>query len=828
MLNITQVIEITQASPLQVSQPTQTIHHLLLDSRKLYHPTQSLFFAIDGEHHNGHDFVSELYQKGVRSFVIEQDGFPIGSFSQANFLFVNSTLQALQAIAASHRQQFHFPVIAITGSNGKTMVKEWLAKLLTKHYRVVKSPKSYNSQIGVPLSVWQMHSRHNLAIFEAGISQQGEMTALQKIIQPTLGIFTNLGPAHDEGFVDRAQKLREKWQLFQNCAQMIGCYEHLANSPDLLQDKRLITWGQSAQADVQILAKQTLSNPQMTRVTYSFRQQTHALNIPFVDEASLENILHCLTVMLHFQIPAHEIQDQIGRLKPISMRMELKRGVRNTYLIDDSYNYDLAGLKIALDFMSTQDTQLQKVVMLSEMLQSGMSPALLYQSIADLLHSKQIDHLIAVGNQFVQHQAYFKNIKTTFVETTEQLLIHPHLNSLARAVILIKGARRFRFEQLVLQLQQKVHGTVLEIDLDALVHNLNYYRDRLQANTKIMVMVKAFAYGSGSAEVAHLLQFHRVDYLAVAYADEGVFLRKNGITLPIMVMNPGEDTFDKLLQYDLEPELYSFKILEAFIHFVTDRRQASRIHLKIDTGMHRLGFGPEEVPALLTLLGQQTNTGMAPLQFLEIASIFSHLAGADEAAHSSYSQQQIAHFEQAATQIEAAIGYSTIKHILNSPGIVRFPQAHFDMVRLGIGLYGVEANQLEQHQLKAISRLKTTISQVKYLQTGETIGYGRKGVAQQPTKTATIAIGYADGFSRSFSNGVGQVLVNGVRVPVIGNVCMDMSMIDVTQVEVAEGDEVIIFNEDLSIMDLAQSIQTIPYEILTNISERVKRVFYLK
>ena len=828
MHTIQKIIEITQATPLKLHQPTQEIHHLLLDSRKLYHSTQTLFFAINGEHHNGHDFVQELYQKGVRSFVIEQADFPIEQFTQANFLLVDNTVQALQNIAAHHRQHFNFPVIGITGSNGKTMIKEWLAKLLATHYRIVKSPKSYNSQIGVPLSVWQMHSRHNLAIFEAGISVKGDMPPLQQVIQPNLGIFTNLGTAHDEGFANREQKLREKWQLFQGCEQIITCYEHLTNYPDLLEDDRLLTWGQDAKANVRILVKQILASQQVTRVTYTFQQQNETVDIPFVDEASLENVLHCLVVMLYLQIPTQDIQERVNRLRPISMRMELKRGIHNTYLIDDSYSNDLASLKIALDFMSTQDAQLQKVVVLSDMLQSGMPPSLLYQSIAELLNSKQIDQLIAVGSEFAKHQSQLQGLNTTFVETTEQLLTHPRLASLSQAVVLIKGARRFRFEQLVLQLQQKVHGTVLEIDLDALVHNLNYYRERLQPQTKIMVMVKAFAYGSGSAEVAHLLQFHRVDYLAVAYADEGVFLRENGITLPIMVMNPGEDTFDKLLQYDLEPELYSFRILKAFIHFLTDRRQSSRIHLKIDTGMRRLGFTPEEIPSLLTLLSHQNDNASSPLQLMEVASVFSHLAGADESVHATYSHQQIAHFEQAVAQIEVAIGYKVIKHILNSPGIVRYPQAHFDMVRLGIGLYGVEANQLEQSQLRTISRLKTTISQIKHLKTGETIGYGRKGVAKRSTKTATIAIGYADGFSRAFSNGVGKVLVNGIKVPVIGNVCMDMSMIDVTEVEVAEGDEVIIFNEELSIIELAQSIQTIPYEILTNISERVKRVFYLE
>ncbi|EAY29283.1 bifunctional UDP-N-acetylmuramoyl-tripeptide:D-alanyl-D-alanine ligase/alanine racemase [Microscilla marina] len=833
MLVIKQIVPIIQATLVQQTQSDQAVYHLLLDSRKLYNPSQALYFAINGEHHNGHEFVAELYARGVRNFVIEENLPAHVKLPNANILKVTSAVNALQQVAAAHRNQYQIPVIGVTGSNGKTMVKEWLAKLLAEDFKVVKSPKSYNSQTGVPLSVWQMNKRHTMGIFEAGISAKNEMTALQKVIQPSIGIFTNLGTAHDEGFDNRTQKFAEKWKLFEHCKAVVCCAEHLQTYHDIVTKTSFsgqpFTWGKNEQAQLRLLDKQTHLTQQQTQLKVQYQGENHFIQAPFIDEASVENILHCVATMCLLGLSFDKIQRRIARLRPVSMRLELKRGMRNTYLIDDSYNNDLAGLKIALDFMSTQDVNLQKIVVLSDMLQSGLPPEKLYQAIAQLLQSKAIDRVIAVGEEIKKHQASFNVLDVVFFDQTKDLLeSQVELARLANAVILVKGARRFRFEHLVHQLQQKVHGTVLEINLGALVHNLNFYREQLPSHTKMMVMVKAFAYGSGSAEIAHLLQFHRVDYLGVAYADEGVFLRESGIDLPIMVMNPSEDTFDKLLQYDLEPEMYSFKVLDEFIHFLKEQQTTAKVHLKIDTGMHRLGFVVEEVPRLLQVLQQPDTQQKAPLDYLSIASVFSHLAGSDEATHNAYSQQQITLFEAATKQIETALGYEVIKHILNSPGIVRFPEASFDMVRLGIGLYGIEANQIAQSQLQSISRLTTTISQIKYLQPGETVGYSRKGVASHTTKTATVAIGYADGFSRAFSNGVGKVMVNGAKVPVIGNVCMDMCMIDVTGVEATEGDEVIIFNEELSILDLAQSIDTIPYEILTNISQRVKRVFYLE
>lgn len=831
MLTIEKIIEITQAKVLQQGKPDQTIKHLLLDSRKLYNSSQALYFAIDGEHHNGHHFVEELYARGVRNFVVEDPQFNVANLPKANVLSVSNSTKALQQTAACHRKQYRVPVIGVTGSNGKTMVKEWLAKLLAKDFKIVKSPKSYNSQIGVPLSVWQMHKRHTLGVFEAGVSAQNEMQNLRQVIRPTIGVFTTLGTAHSEGFDSDEQKLLEKWKLFANCEVVVYCTDHLSKYTNTLAQAqptgKAFTWGNSNKANIQVLEKQRLPEENKARLKLKCSSKTYALAVPFADEASIENVMHCVAVMYCLGNTFDTIQNRVARLRPVSMRLELKRGVRNTYLIDDSYNNDLAGLRMALDFMSSQDANLRKTVILSDMLQSGMSQEQLYVSIAQLLAGRQVDRVIAVGEGIAQHKAAFAGFNITFFASTQELLQHKAtLARLANTVILVKGARRFRFEHLVHQLQQKVHGTVLEINLDALVHNLNFYREQLPPQTKMMVMVKAFAYGSGSAEIAHLLQFHRVDYLGVAYADEGVFLRENGINLPIMVMNPGEDTFDKLLQYDLEPELYSFRILEAFVDYLKDKQQKVKAHLKIDTGMHRLGFTPEELPHLLQALDKPDGTEKTPLDYLTIASVFSHLAGADEETHNAYSHQQTVRFTKAVAQIEDKLGYTVIKHILNSPGIVRFPEATFDMVRLGIGLYGVEANQMAQNQLQPISRLKTTISQIKHLQPGETVGYGRKGVAQKASKTATIAIGYADGFSRAFSNGVGKVLVNGTKVPIIGNVCMDMCMVDVTGLEVNEGDEVIIFDEELSIIELSQSIQTIPYEILTNVSARVKRVFY--
>lgn len=814
--------------------------YLLTDSRQLIFPQQTIFFAIKGVRHDGHQFIAELYQKGVRQFVVEQKSLTdsllttLESFVNAQIWAVESSLKALQDVAKQHRAQYDIPVVGITGSNGKTIVKEWLGQLLSADYRIVKSPKSYNSQIGVPLSVWQLNDTHTLGIFEAGISQVHEMKSLQEIIQPSIGIFTNIGSAHDEGFRSRKQKVTEKLRLFTQCQQLI----YRADYSDIDEEIRLIlkpvnpkceliSWGSAENALIKAEWHQDTDQTYVVLNSALERYDNQLFAIPFTDEASVENCIHCLILMLTLGIPSAEIRQRAARLRPISMRLELKEGINDCYLIDDTYNNDLVGLTMALNFLGQQEQRSQKVAILSDLLQTGQKEDELYAQINTLLQQKGVQQLIAIGEAFTRN-AHLIQVEARYFATTNDFLAKFPLQSFKDSLVLIKGARPFQFERIVHRLQQKVHGTVLEINLDALTHNLNFYRNRVGNDTKIMVMVKAFAYGSGSAEVAQLLQFHRVDYLAVAYADEGVLLRQNGIELPIMVMNPSSSTFEKLVEYQLEPEIYSHKILDEWLNFRSTALPSDEeidmvnsevpIHLKLDTGMHRLGFTEADLPLLSYKLQQNPS--------LKVASIFSHLAGADEAIHNEFTRLQYERFLAGAAQLEQTLGYRPLRHLLNSAGIVRFPEYKLDMVRLGIGLYGVEVNRLEQRSLQQIGTFKTVVSQVKHLLPGETIGYSRTGVLEKASSIATIALGYADGYDRRFSKGIGKVLINGALCPVVGNVCMDMTMVDATGVTVQEGDEVIIFGNDLPITQLADQIGTIPYELLTGISERVKRIFY--
>ncbi|WP_242929506.1 bifunctional UDP-N-acetylmuramoyl-tripeptide:D-alanyl-D-alanine ligase/alanine racemase [Pontibacter vulgaris] len=818
MLTFQQLATVTKGHVVQFVQPLPILN-LLTDSRKLSQPAGSLFFAIKGKYNNGHKYLQQLYSIGVRQFVVEEESIDASQLQQlypeANILQVQNSLEALQTLAAWHRVQFQIPVIGVTGSNGKTIVKEWLAALLSPDEQVVKSPRSYNSQLGVPLSVWQLNANHTLGIFEAGISQPGEMENLQPIIQPTLGIFTNIGSAHDEGFTSRQQKVDEKLKLFKSVELLFYCADYeLIDEAVRQQSIKSFTWARRQAADVTITAVTTAGH--RSTIVYTYQGQKQRISVPFTDEASVENVLHCLAILLYRNLPLDEIQDRLDRLQPVAMRLEMKEAINGCYLIDDTYNNDLAGLAIALDLLASQPRRSKHTLILSDLLESGLPEEKLYSQVAELVQAHGVERLIGIGETIKAHAAKFGS-GSIFYSSTQAFLDDFQAASFRNEVVLVKGARVFEFEKIVHAFQQKVHGTVLEVNLDALVHNLNFYRSKLQPETKLMVMVKAFAYGSGSFEVANLLQFHRVDYLAVAYADEGVMLREHGITLPVMVMNPSPDSFGKLQQYNLEPEIYSLELLEAYLSSLEAGRKY-KMHLKLDTGMHRLGFTPEDFDALFKMLQQHPE--------LKVESAFSHLAGADEALHNDFSGQQIANFRSMAAEVEERLGYKVIKHILNSAGIVRFPEHQLDMVRLGIGLYGVEATGSEQEALRSVSILKTTISQVKSIKQGETVGYSRKGIASSDKTIATIAIGYADGYDRRFSNGVGQVLIHGKRAPLIGNVCMDMCMVDVTGMQVKAGDEAIIFGPQLTLVELAEKIGTIPYELLTNVSTRVKRVFY--
>ena len=789
------------------------ITQLATDSRSIFHGQENLlFFAIKGNNHNGHEHISELYKKGIRQFIIEES-VNINTLPDANVILVDNSVNALQSISQHHRSLFNYPIIGITGSNGKTIVKEWLYHLISPYRNTVKNPKSYNSQIGVPLSIWQMDDHHELGIFEAGISTVAEMMNLQQIIQPTIGIFTNIGSAHNEGFSDRSQKISEKLKLFEKCEQLIYCKDHTDIHRQVVTSQIPTTsWSLTSDADVTAQLEKQHGN--QSNISIKYQNILFVCELPFIDQASIENVMHCIVTMLALSHTPDEILAGLESLPVVKMRLELKSGINNCQVIDDTYNNDLAGLEVALNFLS-QQSSLQRTVILSDILQSGLTDQKLYKEVVELLSSYKVARFIGVGEKLSNYQSLFPK-GSIFMQNTDDLISNLDKYNFNKEVILVKGARSFLFEKITSKLAQKIHGTVLEIDLNALTHNLNYYRNKLQANTQLMVMVKAMAYGSGSNEIAHLLAHHKVDYLGVAYVDEGVILRQSGIKTPIMVMNTSPDGFDNILTYHIEPEIYSLNMLKQFIRFL-DGKTVS-IHLKIDSGMRRLGFQEEDIDVLIQLLEKHPN--------VQIKSIFSHLAGSDEAIHNDFSKQQVNTFNNMYDQICKVLKINPLKHILNSSGILRFPEYHFDIVRLGIGLYGIDSNQQYQKELLPISTLKTTISQINNVKKGETIGYGRKAKAYKNLQIATIAIGYADGFSRAYGNGVGEVIINEQIAPVIGNVCMDMTMIDITNIEANVGDDVTIFGSQMPITTLAEKLNTIPYEVLTNVSERVRRMYF--
>ncbi|MBC7388690.1 MAG: bifunctional UDP-N-acetylmuramoyl-tripeptide:D-alanyl-D-alanine ligase/alanine racemase [Opitutaceae bacterium] len=803
----------------------QEIGSLTTDSRNFTSSKGALFFAVKGKNHDGHLFLKDLYEKGIRQFVVEDESrisdIPL---PECNVFLAKKSLDTLQDIVICHRNKFDLEVIGITGSNGKTIVKEWLYQLLSPDYHIVKSPKSYNSQIGVPLSVWQLNSLHNLAIFEAGISKTGEMEKLERIIKPTVGIFTNIGPAHSEGFKSNTEKIEEKARLFNNCQTIIyrkdqvelkNCLENIFNP------KVLVSWsiGNEATYNVSINNKELKS----TTVKIKYGSNEAKFLLPFKDDASIENVLHCIITMLHFKISDEVIQTRIASLNNIPMRLELKEGRNNSYIIDDTYNNDLEGLKIALQFMQQQNLKKKRIVILSDMLETGKPDQLVFKEISEVLLNNGISWFIGIGIGMMKNSASFPEGSLFFPNTNAFIDVSNTLE-FSNSLILIKGARIFKFENIVQSLAQKIHRTVLEINLNALTHNLNVYRQMLEPTTKMMVMVKAFAYGSGSHEVAHLLQYQKVDYLAVAYTDEGIALRENNITIPIMVMNPAPEEFSKMVQYNLEPEIYNFRLLNEYNLFIkrsdyTMSASFPPVHLAIDTGMHRLGFEEPLIDELCKVLKQS---------HFKVASIFSHLAGSGETEHDEFSYHQAYSFKAIADKIEGELKYGVIKHILNSAGITRLPQFQFGMVRLGIGMYGVESDGHPQNnKLENVSTLKTVVSQIRTVKKGESIGYSRKGIAIEDIQVATVAIGYGDGYSRKFSGGFGQMYIKGQLAPVIGSVCMDLCMLNVTGIEVQEGDEVIIFGKEIPVSKIASEIGTISYEILTNVSERVKRIFYV-
>ena len=794
---------------------------LLTDSRSLGFPEETLFFALVTGRGDGHRYIADLYGRGVRHFVVSQRPTQEmqRSMPEANMLVVENTLDALQLLAEKHRAQYQVPVVGITGSNGKTVVKEWLSQLLGADLRVARSPRSYNSQIGVPLSVWQMDEHTDVALFEAGISHCNEMKRLRSIISPTIGVLTNIGGAHQENFVSLHDKCMEKLTLFRNCDIVIynGDDEVVCDSINrTLQSAREIAWSRH-NADKPLFISSVEKTDSTTAVEYLYLGIPGRYTIPFTDDASVENSIHCLAVCLYLMLTPERIAERMALLEPVAMRLEVKEGKNGSTLINDSYNSDFASLDIALDFMARRPERegRERVLILSDLLQTGQSSRSLYREVAKLVESRGVERIIGIGAGLKASAERF-SIKKSFYGTTEEFLRSEELRSLHRSLILLKGSRSFGFERIAEQLTQKVHETTLEIDLGAMIENLNHYRGMMAPTVKTVCMVKAFAYGAGFYEIAKTLQDHRVDYLAVAVADEGEQLRKAGITANILVMNPELTAFNTIFEHNLEPEVYSFTLLDAMIH-ACEREGYMHypIHIKIDTGMSRLGFRPDEMPQLIERLKGQT--AVVP------RSVFSHFAGSDSRDFDAFTHQQASRFVEAADMLQSAFSHKILRHICNSAGIERFPEYHFDMVRLGLGLYGI--SPVDDALIHPIGTLRSTILQIHDVPATETVGYSRRGSLARTSRIASIPIGYADGLDRHLGNGRGYCIVNGHQAPYVGNICMDVCMIDVTDIPCHEGDTVEIFGPQLPVTQLAQWLDTIPYEVMTGISTRVRRVY---
>jgi alanine racemase len=801
----------------EVFKPCQTHLHLpeagvdaiAYDTRTLIAGPRVVFFALKG-HRDGHLFLKQAYQLGVRQFVVAQKEMVPSAWEDVNIWIVPDPLMALQQLAAYHRSQFQLPIIAITGSNGKTMVKEWLYQLLSPDYRIVRSPKSYNSQLGVALSLWGIHEGAQLAIIEAGISLPGEMEKLEALIRPTLGVLTNLGPAHEEGFLSLQQKADEKAQLLVHAKQLVLPQEFLEYwQPP--QKALTLTWGN--EGDLKVVDIQR-KGPKETLLKANIGGIDRELIIPFGDAASIANALTCWAVMLQWGYEHQVIAERMRNLAPLSMRLELKEGIHETSIIDDSYSNDWASLHLALDFLNQQYQYPTRTLILSDIPSWKESSESQFQALAALLKQKNINALYTVGPQLKQYGDLFGGLlKGAFLDTQALLQALPSL-PLQRQTILLKGARSYQFERISRQLTARSHETVLEINLNALQHNLQTFRVRVPKEVKWMAMVKAFSYGAGSFEIANVMQFNQVDYLTVAYMDEGIALRKAGILLPIMVMSPPVRYWEEMVKYRLEPEIIGLiQLKEWMIGLERNHIHDYPIHLKLDTGMHRLGMMEEDMPELLEALKGSNS--------IKVQSVFSHFVASGDPQHDAYTQHQIEVFKVRAAQIEKVLGYSVLKHLANTSGILRWPESHMDMVRLGIGLYGIGAS--EELPLHTVVQLKSTVSQVRRVPAGSSIGYQRRGVVHRDSLIATVNIGYADGYDRRFGNGVGTMQIGPHEVPTIGDICMDMCMLDVTGLEVQEGDEVLVYGD---VARLAKRINTIPYELLTSVSQRVKRLYF--
>jgi len=788
------------------------IENISIDSRSLQNNPGTLFFALKGQNHDGHQYIEQLIQKGVRYFVVEN--IPENCIDKASFLMVDNTTIALQETAKYYRSLFDFPVIGITGSNGKTIVKEWLNYLLSPDYSIVRSPKSYNSQVGVPLSIFGTNENHNLGIFEAGISQKGEMLYLESIIKPTIGVFTHIGTAHDDGFANLEEKIFEKTQLFTNCEVVIlqkndAIEKHIQSA--------IFNWSfTDKNATVFGTVKEQKNG--ITILLITCNSNSFQIEIPFQDSVAITNVMTCVATLLYLKIDATIISNRVKNLYPVEIRLQAKKGINNCILIDDSYSSDYQSLKIALDFLEQQKLHPKKTIILSDIFQGGLPIEKLYEKVALAIQNNKIDRIIVIGETISKYLSELANVIS--FNSTPDFLKQFNTQSFQNETILIKGARSFNFDEIVVLLEEKNHETVLEINLDAITHNLNFYKSKLQPSTKVMVMVKAFGYGNGGFEIAKLLEHNAIDYLGVAFADEGIELRKAGITLPIMVLNPENSSFNAMIAYDLEPEIYSITGLQAFLQLTQQKNINSYpIHIKLDTGMHRLGFEENEIETLISLLKNNN--------FVHVKSVFSHLSASDDSNFKDFTQKQFDRFNRYSEKLISELGIKPIRHILNTSGIFNYgKEMQLEMVRLGIGLYGVGNSEIENNNLQNVSTLKSVISQIRVVIEGESIGYSRKFMVNEEIRVATIPIGYADGIRRAWGNEKGYVMINNQKATILGNICMDMLMVNVTTINCMAGDEVIIFGEKPTVNEIANITHTIAYEILTGISQRVKRIFY--
>ena len=799
-----------------IGNPTGVVEEIYFDSRMIFQPNNGVFFAFDDFRENGSQYLSDAYEKGIRVFVVSEIERPE---RDAAYLIVDSSLKALQIWAKYHRKQFQLSVIGITGSNGKTIVKEWLNQLLWKDYSIVRSPKSYNSQIGVPLSVLQITADRKLGIFEAGISHPNEMEALEEMIHPKIGVLTYMGSAHLENFNSKEELILEKLKLFKKCESLVfnadnELVKELVDKNCANQKK--ISFGKEKDNTIQLLSTATIPTGKEVRIRWNSKDITYQL--PFRDSASIDNSLTALTTISAMGLDVENYIEKIKTLLSVEMRLEIKEAIRDSILINDTFNSDLHSVKVALDVLAQQPFP-HKSLVLTDILQSDLNKDRLYRKVADLVNSYQINDLVLIGDYIPRYRDLFKADARTF-RTTDAFFKTLSVQNVNNEAILLKGARPFQLEKISSFLEKKSHDTLLEVNLQALMHNIKVFKSKTKPKTKMMAMIKANSYGTGSFEIAQTLEHFKIDYLGVAYADEGVELRKAGINLPILVMNPEQSSYSSIVDFKLEPEIYSKRVLDLFIQKLKEKsiNIPFPIHLKMDSGMNRLGFRKEELDELIEFLKNQ--------KLVRVKSIFTHLATADVPEERDFALHQLQNFDDAYLKITSELNINPIKHALNSSGIVHFPENQYDMVRLGIGMYGISDDEEVQSKLKCVATFKTLISQISEIEKGETVSYGRRFKAERKSKIATIPVGYADGIRRSLGNGVGKVNIHGNIVPIIGTVCMDMLMVDVTDIQCKEGDEVIVFGENPTVVEVAKEMGTIPYEVLTSISSRVKRIYY--